>query len=239
MMSVGPLQVGGLEIELDPDRARTSVRITVERDARVIAKVPADADRDELATLIRGRLPWLYAKINARRAEAAERPRRRFIDGEGFWYLGRSHRLKLTDEGTRPVALKGGRLLLRRDHYETAQQDLVAWYVTRGRDWLPGRMHPWAQRMDIPDADLNVRPLGYRWGSCSHHGTVNIHWATMQLPARLIDYVLVHELAHLRHANHSPPFWRTVGRALTDYERRRNELDGWGAGVWLPEETSG
>ncbi|GAA2661362.1 SprT family zinc-dependent metalloprotease [Streptomyces vastus] len=233
----GPLHVGGLTIYLVPASGRTGVRVTVERDARIVAKVPADADRDALAALIRTRLAWLYAKVNARRAEAAERPRRRFIDGEGFWYLGRSHRLKLTDDlAASPVALKNGRLHLRRDHRDTAARALVSWYVARGRTWLPNRVHPWARRMDVPGAELNVRPLGYRWGSCSHHGTVNIHWATMQLPARLIDYVLVHELAHLYHPHHTPEFWRTVGRAMTDYEGLRVELDEWGAGIWLPEE---
>ncbi|MFI8892597.1 M48 family metallopeptidase [Streptomyces paradoxus] len=234
-----PLYVGGLTIHLAPASGRTGVSVTVERDARIVAKVPADADREALAALIRTRLAWLYAKVNTRRAEVAERPRRRFIDGEGFWYLGRSHRLKLTDDlAASPVALKNGRLHLRRDHRDTVEHDLVVWYTARGRDWLPGRMRPWTQRMDTPTVGLNVRALGYRWGSCSHHGTVNIHWAVMQLPVRLIDYVLVHELVHLHHPHHTPEFWRAVGRTLTDYEHRRRELDDWGAGIWLPEAAA-
>ncbi|MFJ7267451.1 M48 family metallopeptidase [Streptomyces sp. NPDC099050] len=225
-----------MTVHVVPTAGRTGVRVTVERDARVVAQVPADADRDALAALIRTRLPWLYTKVNARRAEAAERPERRFIDGEGFWYLGRSHRLELGgDPAAAPVALKGGRLHLRRDHRDTAERDLAAWYTTRGRAWLPARMAPWALRMDTPAQGLNVRPLGYRWGSCSPGGTVNIHWAAMQLPVRLIDYVLVHELAHLHHPHHTPEFWRTIGRSLTDHEHLRAELDDWGAGIWLPE----
>ncbi|GEB50984.1 hypothetical protein SCA03_35350 [Streptomyces cacaoi] len=233
-----PLHLGGLIIHLVPASGRTGVRVTVERDARIIARVPADADRDKLAALIRTRLAWLYTKVNARRVEAAERPRRRFLDGEGFWYLGRNHRLKLIDDpAASPVALKAGRLHLRRDHRDTAAPALVSWYVVRGRAWLPHRVHSWARRMDVPDAELNVRPLGYRWGSCSRRGTVNVHWATMQLPARLIDYVLVHELAHLDHPHHTSGFWRAVGRVMTDYERLRAELDEWGAGIWLPDES--
>ncbi|OIV35636.1 hypothetical protein BIV57_20560 [Mangrovactinospora gilvigrisea] len=233
------MEVGGLTVHLTPVAGRTGVRVTVERDARVVARVPADADREALGALIRTRLAWLYTKVNTRRAEAAERPRRRFIDGEGFCYLGRSHRLKLIDDPeSAPVALKNGRLHLRSDHRNIAASALVSWYVARGRAWLPDRVRPWARRMDVPDAYLNVRPLGYRWGSCSHHDTVNIHWATMQLPARLIDYVLVHELAHLHHPHHTPEFWRTIGRAMTDYERLRTELDEWGASIWLPQDDA-
>ena len=87
--------------------------------------------------------------------------------------------------------------------------------------WLRQRIAPWAQRMGTKAAALRVMPLGYRWGSCSADGTVHFHWATMQLPPDLIDYVLVHELAHVRHPDHGTEFWRTVDRAMPGYEVRR------------------
>ena len=81
---------------------------------------------------------------------------------------------------------------------------------------------------------LRVMPLGYRWGSCSTDGKVNIHWATMQLPPDLIDYVLVHELAHTRHPDHGAGFWGTVERAMPDSPARRMRLRLAGPGLWLP-----
>jgi predicted metal-dependent hydrolase len=236
--SAEPLEVGGLVIDIHPVPGRTSVRVTVERDARIIAAVPPGADRETLESLIRTRLPWLYTKVRDREADVEQRPRRRFVDGEGFYYLGRSYRLKTVDETPRPVALVEGRLRLRRDCKDSANEVLVAWYAERGRQWLPRRISPWADCLEAPPADLLVRPLGYRWGSCSDHGALNIHWAVMQLPATLVDYVLVHELAHLHEPNHSPNFWRMVARALPDYEVRRDRLEEWGAGVWLPEEVT-
>ncbi|CAM5453952.1 hypothetical protein SVIOM74S_00902 [Streptomyces violarus] len=81
-------------------------------------------------------------------------------------------------------------------------------------------------------------PTGYRWGSWNREGGVNIHWAAMQLPSRLIDYVLVHEFAHLHKRDHSPEFWSLVGRALPDYRERRDQLDQFGALLWLPEPVT-
>ncbi|MFG3504072.1 M48 family metallopeptidase [Streptomyces sp. NPDC047821] len=225
------LHLGGLAIELVPDPRRSGVRVTVERDARVIATIPPDTDHDALTALLRPRLPWLYAKTNARRAEAAERPHRRFIDGEGFSYLGRNYRLKTVPEARYPVALVNGRLHLRHDRLPTASQDLVAWYTARARSWLPTRAATWADRMDLPTPDLTVRPLGHCWGSRSARGTLSIHWATMQLPTRLVDYVLVRELAHLRH----PRPGRIIATVLPDHTHRGHALDQWGAGLWLPE----
>ncbi|MFE2086781.1 M48 family metallopeptidase [Streptomyces sp. NPDC059460] len=236
--SAEPLHVGGLVIDIHPVPGRKSVRVTVERDARIVAAVPPGADRETLESLIRTRLPWLYTKVRDREADVEQRPRRRFVDGEGFYYLGRSYRLKTVDETPRPVALVEGRLRLRRDCKDSASEVLVAWYAERGRQWLPRRISPWADCLEAPPADLLVRPLGYRWGSCSDRGALNIHWAVMQLPAALVDYVLVHELAHLHEPNHSPNFWRMVARALPDYEARRDRLEEWGAGVWLPGEVT-
>ncbi|MGW2382427.1 M48 family metallopeptidase [Streptomyces sp. NPDC001658] len=230
-----PLHVAGLVIEIRPVPGRKSVRVTVERDARIVAAVPPEADRGALESLIRTRLPWLYAKVRDREVEAEQRPSRRFVDGEGFYYLGRSYRLKVADEMPHPVALVAGRLRLRRDCVESADESLVDWYVDRGQQWLPRRIAPWAQCLDAPAVDLTVRPLGYRWGSCSTRGALNIHWAVMQLPVPLVDYVLVHELAHLHEPNHSPDFWRLVSRGLPNYETRRDTLEAWGAGVWLPK----
>lgn len=237
-ISAEPLEVGGLVIDIHPAPGRTSVRVTVERDARIVAAVPPGADREALACLIRTRLPWLYAKVRDREVDADQRPHRQFVDGEGFYYLGRSYRLKTVDEAPRPVALVDGRLRLRRDREGSASGVLVAWYAERGRQWLPRRIGPWADCLQAPPADLLVRPLGYRWGSCSDRGALNIHWAVMQLPAALVDYVLVHELAHLHEPSHSPTFWRMVARALPDYESRRDRLEEWGAGVWLPSEVA-
>lgn len=77
---------------------------------------------------------------------------------------------------------------------------------------------------DPEPIDLAVDQLGYRWGSARLRGRVNLHWASLQLPARLVDYVLVHELAHLREPNHTPEFWSQLERVMPDAPARRDEL---------------
>jgi hypothetical protein len=117
-----------------------------------------------------------------------------------------------------------GRLVLRRDGVDDAAGHLVRWYRKAGEQWLRKRIAPWAQRMDVRVTTLKVLLLGYRWGSCSRDGMVNILWATMQLSPGLIDYVLVHELSHVRHPDHGADFWRAVDRAMPGWEARRDLL---------------
>ncbi|MER6076982.1 SprT family zinc-dependent metalloprotease [Streptomyces sp. NPDC001833] len=231
------MTVGNLEIDVVVVPERGGVRLTVERDARITATVPAGLDNTLLVDAVKGRRRWIYDKLEARREDAALRPVKQFVTGEGFLYLGRNYRLKLVDDAPQPVGLVQGRLILRRDSLTRAQDELISWYRTRGHAWLPRRVEPWAERMNAPLQGVAVRRLGYRWGSCNRDGGVNIHWATMQLPANLVDYVLVHELAHLHKRDHSVEFWSLVSRAMPDYKTRRARLDKLGALLWLPEAS--
>ncbi|MFC4086537.1 M48 family metallopeptidase [Amycolatopsis samaneae] len=233
----GSTRVGGLDIDVVVNPDRRGVRLTVERDARITATIPAGLAISELAAAVKARRRWIYDKLDQRAYEVATRPVKEFVTGEDFQYLGRNYRMKLVDAAPVPVGLIRGRLQLRRDHLNRAEGHLIDWYRARGQVWLPKRAAPWANRMRAPLEELTVRKLGYRWGSCGRGGVVNIHWATMQLRASLVDYVLVHELAHLHHPDHSGEFWRTVGRAMPDFARRRDQLHREGARLWLPELT--
>jgi Protein of unknown function DUF45 len=81
---------------------------------------------------------------------------------------------------------------------------VIRWYRQRALAWLPRRISPWAQRTGLHPGELDVRDLGYRWGSLGKNDRLNIHWAAMQLPVSLLDYVIVHELAHISQPRHTP-----------------------------------
>ncbi len=164
---------------------------------------------------------------------------KQFVDGEGFAYLGRSYRL-LLDDAVDGVRLDRGRFVMSRDSASDgseASDAMRQWYVQAGRAWLRRRVEPWARRAGAAAVQVDVRDLGYRWGSARPTGgaaaRINVHWATLQLPPSLIDYVLVHELAHLREANHTPEYWRIVERLMPGYDSCKRALAGIGKNVWL------
>lgn len=231
------MRVGDLDVHVTVSGQRQTVGLTVERDATVTAVVPPETDEDKLAEAITAKNTWIYAKLRERAETGPWHPPRQFVSGEGFLYLGRSYRLRLVDEAERPVRLHRGRLELRRDcatDEREATRHVVRWYRQTGEPWLRRRIAPWAQRMEVDVARLRVLPLGYHWGSCTSTGTINIHWATMQVSPVLVDYVLVHELAHIRHPDHGPAFWRAVERPMSDYASRRARLRQDGPSLWLP-----
>ncbi|MGJ6968045.1 M48 family metallopeptidase [Streptosporangium sp. G11] len=111
---------------------------------------------------------------------------------------------------------------------------IVRWYRQVSEPWLLRRVAPWAEVLGVTVAGLRVLSLGCRWGSCSPTGHVDIHRATMRLPPDLVDYVLVHELAHLKRPDHSAEFWRIVERALSGHLESRERLRRLGPDLWLP-----
>jgi len=133
------------------------------------------------------------------------------------------------------VKLERGRLMMQRDIAATGRggQAMIDWYRTRAQRWLKRRVSPWAQRMSVSPTMIDVRDLGYRWGSLGKGDRVNFHWATIQLSPTLVDYVIVHELAHVHEPNHTPDFWLLVERALPTFEAAKVHLARTGSGLWL------
>jgi predicted metal-dependent hydrolase len=92
--------------------------------------------------------------------------------------------------------------------------------------------------MGVRPSAIEVRDLGYRWGSLSKADLVNFHWATIQLPPRLVDYVIAHELAHIHQPHHTPDFWLCVERALPTFQAAKTDLARRGARLWLGDAQS-
>lgn len=256
------LEVAGLSFAVEARPTRRTIEVIVERDASLSVKVPEGRSVEEVASFIDTNRGWIHRKLAEKDALLGPTITKEFVDGEGFLYLGRSHRLKLVDPvgsasakaggrsnaasaeaGGRSnaasaeapdVRLVRGRFELRRDRVDDGVAVMRSWYASTGTAWLERRLSPWVNRFGgLGDIDVQVDTLGYRWGSARPGGRVNLHWASLQLPPGLVDYVLVHELAHLHEPNHTPEFWSQVERVLPDASARRDELSQVGATIWL------
>ena len=228
--------VGDLSFVVRESDRRRTVGITIDRDGSLLLHAPAGARPDAIAAWAWSKRGWVFRKLADKHLLLAATPAKEFVTGEGFDYLGRHYRLQLTsDPPSGTVKLERGRLRMPRALADAGQgrDAIVRWYQQRAQAWLPRRVGPWVQRMGVQPGDLDVRDLGYRWGSLGRNGRLNIHWAAMQLPASLVDYVLVHELAHIGQPRHTPAFWATVERALPGYDERRARIATVGATLWL------
>ena len=235
------LVVGDLVLEIAPPSDRKTIEIIVERDASLVLKAPRASTIERAEKFVIAKRPWVYRKLADKDALTGPPIMKQFVEGEGFAYLGRSYRLTLTgSEESTGVRLERGRFRLNALDVADGVELMRGWYTEVGSQWLRRRLRPWARRLGESEVTVEVRDLGYRWGSArpsdgSQH--INVHWATLQIPPSLIDYILVHELAHLREANHTPEFWSIVARLMPPYETHKTTLATTGKSIWLGSVT--
>lgn len=211
---------------------RKTLGLTVDRNGSLVAHLPKDADIADASQLIQRKLVWVHQKLATYKDSTQESIFRRpeFIDGEGFYFLGKHYRLKLVDvvekdPPTPTIQLVGDRLLLRREQAAAGEKRLADFYTRAAHPYLNDSVERWKRVLGVePARYVQVMDLGFRWASCSRNGILNFHWRIMQLPPRIIDYVVVHELAHLLVPDHSPAFWAEVARVLPNYQREREWL---------------
>ena len=237
--SFNVLTVGDLSLTVAPPTRAASMEIVVERDASLVLRAPDFVTADAARAFVTSRRSWIYRRLAEKDALIGPPVVKTFVDGEGFAYLGRSYRLSL-DGTAAEVRLDRGRFSLAPCSADEGRDAMRRWYVATGQPWLNRRIVSWAARAGIESVAVEVRDLGYRWGSArpglalrDDVARVNLHWATLQLPPSLIDYVLVHEIAHLFEANHTPEYWSVVGRLMPGYEGHKQTLASIGKNVWL------
>lgn len=220
------LQVDDLQFHVRYSARRRTIQITVERNGDLVLCAPPGVDEAALRAFVLEKRFWIYTKLAEKDRLQRQVPRKEFVGGEGFLYLGRSHRLKLVDEQDVPLKLAAGRFCLRRDALPAAREHFIRWYSERAKAWLSSRVAEYQSRMEVAPAGVKVQDLGYRWGSCGKGDWLYFHWKAILLPARIAEYVVVHEIAHLHEPHHTPAFWLRVERAMPDYAQRK---------AWLAE----
>lgn len=218
------LQVDDLQFAIRRSTKRRTMEITVERTGELILSAPPDVSLERLREFAIEKRFWVYTKLAEKDRLQRQVPRKEFVAGEGFQYLGRVHRLKWSEEQDAPLKLVNGRFCLRRDAQVSAREHFIRWYSEKARTWLSGRVADYQSRMEVAPAGVKVQDLGYRWGSCGKGDWLYFHWKTILLPTRIAEYVVVHEIAHLHEPHHTPAFWQRVERAMPDYLQRKDWL---------------
>lgn len=218
------LTVNDLQFDLRRSPRRRTLEITVDRGGELILSAPPDLSEARLRDFVQRKRMWVYQQLARKDALPRQGPRKAFVDGEDFAYLGRSYRLRLVPEADAAVKLVGGRFVMPKALARDGREHLIRWYCQRAGPWLWRKVQDYAARMEVSPAGLRVQDLGYRWGSCGKGQVLYFHWKTILLPAPIAAYVVVHEMAHLHEPHHTPEFWRRVERAMPDFERSKSWL---------------
>lgn len=231
-------KVKDIEYRLLAGTSRRTTDIVIERDGLVTVRPPAHMTPQEIDQTVLSRRLWIYRNLAEWRDLNAARVTREWVNGESFLYLGSAYQLRLVARQDSPLKLKDGRFCLLRSIVErggkaAAQQTFRQFYFEHGQPRLQQRVAHYAPRVGVAADDVQVKELGFRWATSLPGGALHFHWKCLMAPPKVIDYVVVHELCHLRHRDHTDQFWNEVDKVLPDYRERKEWLRFRGAAMTL------
>jgi predicted metal-dependent hydrolase len=209
---------------------RRTVEVRVEPDKGVTVLIPSSASNDRVEAILRKRVRWIRRQQREFERLPPAPPPRRWVAGETHRYLGRQYRLKLCSARQRSVKMMGRYFVVTlpsTGDRAGIQRLMMDWYRSHAYSLLKARVEKslaattW---LDFSPPPITVRALTRRWGSATKGGQVTFNLDLVQLPLPCIDYVVAHELVHIKIPNHSPAFWRMLDRVMPDWRKWRHRL---------------
>lgn len=212
-------------------RNRKSSSLIVENDGTVKLIVPYDTLDKDIENIIESKRYWIYTKKAEFEHLNYSKVERKFVNGQGFLYLGSSYRLEIVEDLDADIKLYRGKFYIRRDKVDSGIEVFKAFYKEKGISRIAERVEYYKGMMGVNPNNLRVMELQNRWGSCTDKGNLNFNWKCMMAPLTIIDYIVVHELAHLKYKDHGVEFWNMIDKVMPDYEKRKSWLRDNGAGL--------
>lgn len=199
---------------------RKTLCLRIERDLKVSVRAPLRTAKTEIDRFVEQQRDWIDKHLVRMQAEEERRSTFQYKDGQSVPYRGGS--LVLAEGSSVKTAQDGGRLLLPSGcDRKTA---VTTFFREQARVMVAGAVNRFAPGMGVVPAGVKITSASTRWGSCSGSNRLCFSWRVACLPDPLLDYIAVHELAHIREHNHSSRFWQIVAGVLPDYPQRRAAL---------------
>jgi hypothetical protein len=214
-----------------PERKSGRIAIHVEPNGRVLVDVPEEASSQQIHVAVTARARWIHRHLAVVRVRRAHVLPREYVSGESLFYLGRRYRLKVVvkDKSPAAVRLRGGyvEVSVQTRNRTVVREALNHWYRGRARFVLGERIEAIASSLRWMRAvpPVRLQTMKVQWGSCSPAGRVTLNPHLIKAPRECIDYVLLHELCHMKEHNHSRKFYRLLERHLPQWRRKKERLD--------------
>jgi len=202
--------------------------IRIKTDGTVEIRVPHKTSQREIDTFFKNKTPWVHKILMERekRLQSKAVQPKQFVSGETFLYLGEGYPLELCDMNGKRVALilSYGKFLFDEKRAGKAEELFVNWYKNRAKELFVERVAYYSRQLNLFQEGIRITSAQYRYASCSHHNRLSFTWRLMMAPLVVIDYIIIHELIHIKVKNHSKEFWESVRIAMPDFRTHKQWL---------------
>lgn len=206
---------------------RRKLTITVERDRSVVVHAPVSISAEKIQEVLAAKRQWIYEKMHhsQKYRNLPHPPGKELVSGESALYLGRLYRIELVNTGLSEIRFNH-RFYIPAAHAVKRREVLRQWYLQQAEAKIIPRVKHHALELGVTYSRIKIVDNRYRWASCTVKNNINFNWRLIKAPQFVIDYAIVHELAHLIEANHSPRFWNIIRAQAPTMEKAK---------IWLRE----
>ena len=226
------IQYGNTTIDFDLEFAdRKTLGIKVYPDKSVNVSAPQESSIEKIKEKIKKKAPWIIKQQDFFLSFHPLTPERKFISGETHLYLGKQYRLKLPFAKYESVKLAGGYINVYSKNIEdkyAIQEVLKTWYKEKAEqhfNQLFNELKPISKGFYEQEPQLTYRWMKKRWGSCDKNGKIHLNLELIKTPKKCIQYVIVHELCHLKYLNHSNAFYSLLEKVYPDWKATKDRLE--------------
>ena len=215
------------DISIKKTSRKKTMNIVVERNGSICVFVPENFDEKQIIDILDKKEYEITKKIIQWEETHQNKLVRRFIDGQSFMYLGKNYCLQFMDNQKNHLLLKNGKFLMS-SNVDNPRKAFVNFYKKQAKIKIKERFNYYKSLLNSSSANMDIRDIQNRWGSCTPNKEIYYHWKCIMAPLKVLDYLVVHELVHLEIPNHSREFWDKISVLLPDYENSRDWLSLYG-----------
>ena len=204
---------------------RHKLTITVERDRSIVVHAPQGVSEEKIRQVVESRRQWIYEKTGhpQKYQDLPHAPGKELVSGESAFYLGRQYRIEVVKTGLAEVQFTQ-RFLIPATQGEKRVEALREWYIGKAKEKIVPRVKIHTRELGVDVAEVKIVDNRFRWGSCTVNNNISLNWRLIKAPMFVIDYVIIHELAHLMESNHTPRFWNIVRAQASTMEKAKTWL---------------
>ena len=208
---------------------RRTLSIVISRDNQIVVRANHSLTEKDIADFVQSKRSWISKTVNFNKAILSLYKPKKFADGEKFLYLGKEVTLRVEGGKSDPAELIDNIVLILlpahvKNPEDYVQNRLMRWYVSQSKKILDERISFYSRTLNVRARKVKIRTLKSTWANCSPQGVLTFSWRLLMAPLNIIDYVVIHELAHRLHHNHSLRFWKQVENVMPEYRVCRKWL---------------
>ncbi len=205
-------------------RRRKTISVSIQKKDKIVIYAPHNTPGHLIDIFFKDKKSWINKKLSQRDPKLLKP--KEFVSGEGFLYMGRTYPLEIQNLINRGSSLKfsARRFILHKKHKDNAKEFFIRWYKKEAKEKITERVKIYSRKLRVVPEALRITSAEQRWGSCSGKNILSFTWRLVMAPLPVIDYIVIHELLHIKEKNHSNKFWGLLETVMPDYKSRQQWL---------------